>query len=264
MAFNNKPRNNVEVATSNLNEVKRIIELKKSQLLLAFQNDQLNLNRFESNLFRLCDNNNLKDCSALSIVGAAVQAAYLGLSLDPILGQAYVVPRWNNKLKRTEASFLTGYQGFIELIRRSGRLLSYNTVLVYEKEQLNLEYTLFGINFLHKPLSPSKRGDKIIGGYMLAFLKDGGNHLEFMWNEEIEAIELLSDSAKSNFSPWRANSLSREAMMKKTIIRRAFKSLPKSNEIAKVVALEEATEAGKTINYERVIDGEEAIIAQDQ
>lgn len=263
MAFNNIPKNNAEVATSNLNEVKRIIELKKSQLMLSFQNDQQKLNKFESNLLRLCANSSLKDCSPMSIVGAAMQAVYLGLDLDPILGQAYVVPRWNNKLKRTEASFLTGYQGFVELIRRSGKLLSYNTVLIYERENWNLEYTLFGINFSHKPLSPSKRGDKIIGGYMIAFLKDGGNHLEFMWNEEIESIELLSDSAKSNFSPWKANSLSREAMMKKTVIRRAFKSLPKSNEIAKVVALEEATEAGN-INYEKVIDGEEAIIAQDQ
>ncbi|OCR99058.1 hypothetical protein A9K75_08585 [Campylobacter fetus subsp. testudinum] len=247
MAFNLQNNNNANNGGNGVAEIRRLVKTKSEALLSAFGGNQNKVIKFESNLLRLYSTTTLKDCTPISVFGAAIQAAYLNLDLDPILGQAYVIAR------KGKATFQTGYQGLIELIRRSGELQNFNTVLVYDKEDFSLEYTIDGIKFKHTPKSPSNRGNKIVGGYLIAQLKNGGTHFEWMWREEIDTIAKASTGYNTDYSPWKT---SFEAMAKKTIIRRAAKYLPKTIELAKVISIEESQEIGKNINYETAIDGE--------
>lgn len=64
---------------------------------------------------------NLLDCSARSIIGAALQAAQLGLTPN-VLGEAWIIPYGK------EASFQVGWKGLVVLASRAGVNVEANTV----------------------------------------------------------------------------------------------------------------------------------------
>lgn len=82
----------------------------------------------------------LNRCTPMSVVGAAMQAAQLGLE-PGVLGQAWILPYRNNRTGQTEATFQLGWRGLVALAARSGFLLTGATVYpgdVFEYE-LGLE-----------------------------------------------------------------------------------------------------------------------------
>lgn len=168
--------------------LKTLIEKKSSDIATILGGDVFKFEKFKSNVIRLFTSTDLKECSPLSVLGAAMQAAYLNLDLDPNLGQAYVLSRWNSKLKQKEATFQTGYQGLLELCRRSGKLLKIESHIVW----INEKYEYFfddekGTVIKHFPLPPSLRGEKRLAVYFVATLKgEDGNtvaHKEWLWAE---------------------------------------------------------------------------------
>jgi len=244
-------------STSALTQLRGLIEKKSNDILQILGNDKGKVQKFQSNLIRLFTTTDLQKCSPLSVLGAAMQSAYLGLDLDPNLGEAYVLARKNTKQNTFEASFQTGYKGLLKLVRNSGQLVDICVNIVYEKEPFELHYTLDGIKFDHKPLPPTQRGENKVGAYLIAKLKDG-YHFEWMWAEEILEIKKLSQSGSSQYSPWNSNSVSTEGMWKKTVVRRAVKFLPTSTEVQKLVNFEEADEIGqRRVKYENVVEGKE-------
>ena len=263
MAFNEVLNKEATTAVANkgLGGLRKLIETKY-QTLKVILGEEKKVKKFESNLVRLF-NDQLKECDPVSVLGAAMQAAYLNLDLDPLLGQAYVIARKQkiaNGQHKIVASFMMGYQGLIELARKSGQIQSINPIIVYDKEDFDLSYTINGVEFKHTPKSPKDRGKKIIGCYVIVKLRDGGSHFEWMWEDEILAIKEMSPAKDKQSSPWNSNQVSKEGMYKKTVIRRAAKVLPKSSDFAKAIALEEATEAGKNVDYSSVVDGGEVVI----
>jgi recombination protein RecT len=75
----------------------------------------------------------------------------------------------------------------------------------------------------------ANRGDKI-GAYAIAFLRDGGFQFEILGREEIEKIRSTSESYKNEdgrkYSPWETWE---DEMWKKSVLKRLFKILPKTN-----------------------------------
>lgn len=66
----------------------------------------------------------------------------LGLDCVGTLGQGYLVPYYNSKIKAYECQFIAGYQGLIELARRSGNIARIESRVVYEKDAFEVEYGL--------------------------------------------------------------------------------------------------------------------------
>lgn len=63
----------------------------------------------------------LGECEPLSVFAAVIQAAQLGL--EPGLnGRAYILPYRNRKTGTSEAQFIPGWKGLVELANRSGRV----------------------------------------------------------------------------------------------------------------------------------------------
>lgn len=181
----------------------------------------------------------LLKCSQASLLGAIMRSAQLNLEPCNVLGRAYLVPYGK------ECTFILGYKGMIELVRRSGQVKEFYAEIVYDNEPFDI---VLGTerHIDHKPLPPSKRGDKMLGAYSVCIMTNGTRSFHWMWNEEIEYIrDTASQSASHSSSPWKKYPTS---MYKKTAVRQHSKWLPLSIEAQEAAAMDEAIEMGTAHN----------------
>lgn len=76
----------------------------------------------------------LQDCTPRTIVSAALLGEGLKLSPSPQLGQFYLVPFNDRKNGVTNATFVLGYKGYIQLATRSGEYKHINAMAIKEGE----------------------------------------------------------------------------------------------------------------------------------
>ena len=183
-------------------------------------------------------NPKLLDCSLVSLAGAVMKSAQLGLQLG-LLGHCYLVPYG------TEATFILGYKGMINLARRSGEIKEIYAVCVYETDEFEIEYGLHR-EIKHVPNFENQGAFK--GAYAVAHFTNGGYHFEYLPNIEIQKRRKRS-KASSN-GPWVTDF---EEMAKKTVIRYMFDYLPVSVDIMSAVHTDETTTKEITNNGE-IID----------
>jgi recombination protein RecT len=227
-----KPKSN-----SPANTIRGLLEKSKSQIAMALPK-HLNADRIvRVAMTSIQRTPQLLECDPITLVGAVIQSAQLGLEPDGVLGHAYLVPFRNNKKGRMEVQFIPGYKGLIDLARRSGQVVSIGAHVVYSNEKFTLKFG-FEETLEHEPMPPSQRGEKK-GVYAVARLKDGSVHFEWLWAEEVEDVK--KSSKASNFGPWKTHE---DEMWRKTAIRRLAKYLPLSVEFAKAAAVDELADAG--------------------
>lgn len=201
-------------------------------------------------------NPKLAECDIKSLLGAVMAASQVGLEVDDILGQAYLVPFWNSKERRFDAQLQIGYKGFLDLARRSGQVVNIVSQVVYENDEFDFEYG-FDEKLKHKPAT-SNRG-KAVYAYAYANLKDGGRVFEVLTLEDIEKARMSSSSQK-DFNTKKASATAvgiwaehYEAMARKTAIRRLAKYLPLSVELLRATSLDEYAD-NKGIDYSKYIE----------
>ena len=168
-------------------------------------------------------NPKLMSCEMSSLLSAVIQAAQVGLE-PGIMGQCYLVPYG------TQAQFIIGYKGLIDLVRRSGHITSIAAHAVYENDEFDFEY---GLNEkLHHKQNLDNKGE-LKAFYAYAKFKDGGHAFEVMSKEDIDRIrDKYSKSQKNGtfYGPWKDEY---EEMGKKTVVKKLIKYLPISIEILK-------------------------------
>lgn len=175
-------------------------------------------------------NPRLLECEPVTLLGGIVLSAQLGLELGP-LGHAYLIPFKNKRRGTVEAQFLIGYQGMIELARRSGQVASIQAFPVYEADEFSWRLGL-DPNIEHKP-AEGERGN-LTHVYATVHYKDGGYNFEVLTRADVEKYR--SRSRAKDDGPWVTDY---EAMALKTAIRRLFRWLPKSPEIVNAAAVDE-------------------------
>lgn len=178
-------------------------------------------------------------CSQASFAASVLQAAELGLEPSGALGHAYLVPYG------TDCQLIISYKGMIALARRSGEIVSIEARAVYERDSFSLR---FGIDATveHVPYLDGERGPlKFV--YAVAKLAGGGVQLDVMNRTEVEAIRNRSKAGKSG--PWVTDF---DEMAKKTVLRRLFKMLPVSVELAEAIEKGDAIEFGEPTNIGNV------------
>lgn len=154
---------------------------------------------------------------------AIINVAAIGLSLSPVSKLAYLVPR--DKKVCLDIS----YRGYIQLAVDIGSVKWVKAEIV--KEADTFEYQGMGKEPLHA-FNPFKDRGMILGAYCVAKTHDNEFITEMMSNEEIYSIRdrssawksYLKDNSKKN--PWLTDE---SEMMKKTLIKRAYKSWPMTN-----------------------------------
>ena len=156
----------------------------------------------------------LRKCDKSSILHGIMQAALLGLRLDPVLGQCCLVPR------KGRAQFMMMYKGLVLLAHRSGRVKSVVAQVVYENDDFEIEYGSSG-HLTHRR-AKMERG-RAIGAYGFITTVNGGEFFEYLTKQEIEAIRDRGGYDPEKSSPWKTDML---AMWEKTAVKQALKLVP--------------------------------------
>lgn len=183
-------------------------------------------------LSALSTNGKLAETTPQSFLGAMMTAAQLGVEPNTPLGQAYLIPYYNNKAKRLECQFQLGYRGLIDLAYRSGEVSTIQAHVVYQND--DFEYS-FGLepSLKHIP-AMSGRGEPT-HVYAVFRTNSGGFGYEVMGMEDVRA-HAQKYSKSYNNGPWQTNF---EEMAKKTVLKRVLKYAPLKSDFVRAVAQDE-------------------------
>ncbi|CAJ7848607.1 RecT protein [Burkholderia pseudomallei] len=203
----------------------------------------------------------LMECTVESLMGAVVQCSQLGLEPNTPLGHAYLIP-FEKKRKvgnewvtdKVETQIVIGYKGLIDLARRSGQVVSIAAHAVHEHDHFDYAFGL-DEKLEHKP-AMSTRG-RVIAFYAVAKLVGGGHAFEVMSAEQVNEIRDASQNYKfardKSKTVWGQHY---EEMGRKTVLRRLFKYLPVSIELASAAAIDDVGASGRSQALDTVLDGD--------
>lgn len=178
----------------------------------------------------IANSSDLQNATPSSVLGAVMLAAQLRLEIGPALGHFYLTPR---KDHGTQICLpIIGYQGFVELAYRSGRVEKVESFLVRE-----------GDTFTHG--ANSERGrffDWVPADYdddrpwtgvvAMAKIHNGGT----VWAYLPKAKVLARRPSFWKSTPWATNE---EQMARKTGVRALAPYMPKSTELGRALQADE-------------------------
>lgn len=181
------------------------------------------------------NNPSLRECSPESVMKSIINLAQVGLTLNPVLKRAYLVPRYNRTTKGKDCCLEPGYQGLMYLLNDAGIVHSMNVQIVWQGDEIEIDKATERQITKHVPyIVTGKDQGKVRAVYSQATLKDGSLHTEIMSVKDIEEIRERSESYKAfkakkldgKFVIWETDF---PEMCRKTIIKRHEKYLPKSD-----------------------------------
>lgn len=151
-----------------------------------------------------------------SLKAAIMNVAAIGISLNPALQHAYLVPRDGR------ICLDISFRGLVKLATEAGAIVWAKAELVYS-----------GDAFAYKGPSTAPEhtadvfGDRgeLVGGYVIAKLPDGEVLIDVMSVAEIHKVRDTSKAYKKGSGPWHDWY---HEMCKKTLIKRAYKSWPQT------------------------------------
>lgn len=160
-----------------------------------------------------------------SVRDAVTNIAAIGISLNPAKKQAYLVPR------KGGICLVISYMGLLDLAIQSGAILWGQA----ERVLVGDEFTLNGFDKppTHKRNPFATDRGALVGVYVVVKTKDGDYLTTTMSAAEVHDIRDRSDAWKKDKSgPWATDS---GEMEKKTVIKRASKTWPRSERVDKAV-----------------------------
>lgn len=171
-------------------------------------------------------NNYLNGSTIESKLESVLNVAQVGLTLNPVLKLAYLVPRRDGDVVKC---FLEpSYQGLVKLVTDTGSAKSIYAHVVYEDDEF--EVVLGTSNeIIHKP---TYKTTKVTHVYAVAILNDGLKQVDVMTLENVDDIRKNSEAYKA-FKNGKTKSCiwndHYEEMARKTVIKRLVKYLPKTD-----------------------------------
>lgn len=156
-----------------------------------------------------------------SVINAVVNIAAIGISLNPAKRQAYLVPR-DGKI-----CLDISYLGLLDLAIQSGSILWGQAELVNEAD--GFELNGFDKPPTHKRNPFAKDRGAVVGAYVVVKTRDGDYLTTCMQIDDVYEIRNRSSAWKSGRScPWKTDE---GEMIKKTVIKRAYKLWPKTDRL---------------------------------
>lgn len=156
-----------------------------------------------------------------AVCDAVTNVAAIGISLNPVKKQAYLVPR-NNKI-----CLDISYIGLIDLAVATGSILWAQANVVREHDNFTINGFDKPPTHAHDPFAGAAARGEIKGAYVVVKTPDGEYLTHTMDIDSIHAVRNRSESWKSGrSSPWRADE---GEMIKKTVVKQAYKYWPKTD-----------------------------------
>lgn len=172
----------------------------------------------------------LQQASPATVLGSIMLAAQLKLEIGPALGHFYLTPRKQGGNQVCVP--IIGYQGYIELAYRSGRIEKIETFLVRDGDLFTMGgNSERGTFFDWQPVDYEEKRTWI-GVVAVAKLKDAGTVFRYLPREQV--LERRPGHWQS--TPWKTNE---EAMARKTAIRALAPYLPKSTDLGRALQADE-------------------------
>jgi recombination protein RecT len=154
-----------------------------------------------------------------SVIDAVTNVAAIGISLNPAKKQAYLVPR------KGAICLDISYMGLIDLAVATGSILWAQCVIVYDSDKFELNGVDKQPTHMRDPFKKDK--GVINGAYSCVKTPQGDFLTHAMPISEIFSIRDRSEAYKKNRSgPWVSDE---GEMIKKTVIKQAFKYWPKTS-----------------------------------
>lgn len=226
----------LEVQQQKVASVRQMLERNQGAIMAALPN-HMDASRFlRIALTQFQKTPKLLDCTPESFLGAVMQAAQLGLEPDGVTGMAHLIP-YGGKV-----NFQPGFQGLMELARRSGDISQIVPRCVYEGDDFDYSYGLDKDLLRHVPSERNEPG-ALTYVYCIVRLKDGSSRFEVWPAARIEAHAQRYSQAykqKRKDSPWITHF---PQMAMKTLVVAALKYAPKSIELQKAIGLEEMAQS---------------------
>lgn len=176
--------------------------------MIEFLPSAIDVDRFGAFALAVMRDPNLKDCTEESKMLALADCAKLGLYPDRNLGHVWLVPfkrrvpikkpgaRRPEWVPVNEVKLIPGYQGYIELARRSGKIVDVVTKIVYAQDDWEPPYYKDGrLRWHFKPARP----DSSAGAGRWCLIPEGdpmyGRYVFKTWSE-IQTIIAENKAAK--------------------------------------------------------------------
>lgn len=230
--------------------VVRLLQAMKGQIAAALPRHVTPERMSRVALTALRNTPKLLQCTTSSVLGSIMMASQLGLEVNTPLGHAYLIPfsNFNKRLKRYEdvCQLIIGYQGYLDLARRSGMVATPQATIVRKGDLFKVTYGLYP-DIQHEPADDDARETRQIS-HVYAFAhvlpKDSGAPPIFVVLSRAEVLARKARSAgvkAGRSTPWDSDE---GAMYLKTGIRALWRWLPKTVEMATAGALEERADQG--------------------
>ena len=167
----------------------------------------------------------IAESNQASLQSAIINLASIGISLNPALKHAYLVPR------KGGVCLDLSYMGLLHLAQSSGVILWGQCKIVrandtYQNQGLSKEPSHLSNTF-------GDRGD-IIGAYCTVKTIDGDCLTEEMSIAEIFDIRARSEAFKRGNGPWKTDE---GEMIRKTVVKRGYKYWPKCERLGSAIQM---------------------------
>jgi recombination protein RecT len=218
-------------------------------------------------------NSALQECEASTILSGALLGNSLGLSPSPQLGQYYLVPfKQKAKYDRqgrmispeiSNAQFIMGYKGFIQLAVRSGQYRNLNACAVKAGELIS--YNPFADKVELSPiLDFAKREDAPTIGYYCMFEYLNGFRKEIFWSKE--QMEKHADTFSSAFSLSAYQKLQRGEIPEKDLWKYSSFWYKDFDSMAEKTMLRQLISRWgiMSIEMQNAIDGDQSVVHQNE
>lgn len=190
---------------------------------------------FALQLFRA--NTRLTQCTEASVREALLDLAAVGLSLNPAMRHAYLIPRKrkigieNNKpVYEINCCLSISYIGQKHIAEESGAVKTVWADVIFENDEWEYE-SGSEPKLIHKPNLTEDRGERV-SAYAVAILHDGTKHITMVPRKKVEQCREFSENPSGQYSPWTNWT---DDMWKKTAVNQGAKYWPRTPRFAKAI-----------------------------
>lgn len=229
--------------------LKRDIHLDSNLFRALFAGDETRANRFMAEAFAAIRRNpDLVKADRRSLILALGEAAVLDLSVDPVLGECWLIPRYDKNFGCQVVNFQTGARGLIKLMHRGSAPIDWIVARVVRRGEHFREIAGSDPKVEHEiPLDADvdESDAGIIGAYCAVMLRGSTRAItRVVRRSKLE--EAAEKSGKPGTKEWSTIWKQHfEEMAIKTAIRRVAKHVPGADDARVALWREDERESGR-------------------